>query len=106
MEERKHNVDELIELMAELDTSDLGIPHPLSNFALSSFVDGFHAEIITTLIHDTVLSEPDPDSGAWKGATWFLLESQQAYFFACAEAGIDALRLRNHLRECLERDGY
>ncbi len=96
--------DNLVQLMAELDASTLGVPHPLSKFALSSFVDGFHAEIITASIHDTVLNEPDTD--AWKGATWFLLESEQAYFFACAEAGIDALRLRNHLRKCLERDGY
>ena len=33
-------------------------------------------------------------------ATWFLLGSEQAFYFVCSEAGIDAERLRNHLRLC------
>jgi hypothetical protein len=31
---------------------------------------------------------------------WFLFESEQAFFVACSEAGIDADRFREHLRKC------
>jgi hypothetical protein len=34
-----------------------------------------------------------------RAATWFLFESQRAFFLACSEAGIDAERLREHLRK-------
>jgi integrase len=35
-----------------------------------------------------------------KAASWFLLDSEQAFFIMCAEAGIDAGKLRSHLLEC------
>ena len=95
--------------MNELDTLDtllrkdpeamrrkVGIPHPLSKFAGPNFVDGFFADLVLDFIHDTVFK--DPTSNAYKGAIWFLLESEQAYFFACEMAGLDATRLRAHLR--------
>jgi hypothetical protein len=49
-------------------------------------------------IHDTVWEEAA--SGGFKGAMWFLLESERAFFFVCSEAGIDAEKLRSHLRLC------
>ena len=73
-----------------------GVPHPLHNFAGPNFVDGIFADILVDFIHDTVWNEPT--SMAWKGATWFLLESERAYPYACRMAGIDAERLRLHLR--------
>src|SRR5258708_35682347 len=77
-----------------------GVPHPLSAFAGPNFVDELFADIILEFIHDTVWEESE--SNAHKGAIWFLLESEQAYYFACAEAGIDAERLRKHLRKKLQ----
>ncbi len=95
-------LDELAELINQ-DPRALrlkcSIPHPLTNFAGPNFVDGLFADIILDFIHDTVWEEPE--SNAHKGAIWFLLESEQAYYFACAEAGIDSNRLRSHLRKHL-----
>jgi hypothetical protein len=87
------------ELIAELDGFDgrkLGVSHPLSKFALPTFVDGPFAGIIASFIADTVLKEPD--SKEFQAARWFLLESN-AFFETCAEAGLDGPRLRKHLRK-------
>ncbi len=75
-----------------------GVPHPLSHFGTVDFNDGLLADIILEFIHDTVWEEPG--SPRCKGAVWFLLESERAYFFACVGAGIDGNKLRSHLRKC------
>jgi hypothetical protein len=72
------------------------IPHPLSKFGISGkFVDGFFADVILDLLHDSIWHEPD--SPRARGAMWFLLQSEQAYHYACLRAGIDGLKLRQHL---------
>ena len=96
------SIDELAELIDQDPRAvrlKCGVPHPLSNFAGPNFVDGLFADIVLDFIQDTVW-EPE---GSMKhaGAVWFLLESESTYFFACAEAGIDAGRLRDHLRHTL-----
>ena len=103
-EHSAQSIDELAELIDQDPRAvriKCGVPHPLSNFAGPNFVDGLFADIILAFIHDTVWEEPE--SNAHKGAMWFLLESERGYYFACAEAGIDAERLRRHLRKSLER---
>jgi len=76
-----------------------GLPHPLSKFAANGGVkEGPFADAILQFIHDSTLEEPE--SVKCNGAEWFLLESEKAFFVACSEAGIDAERLRNHLRQC------
>jgi hypothetical protein len=42
----------------------------------------------------------EPGSPMHRAATWFLFESERAFFVACAEAGIDAEKLRSHLQLC------
>jgi hypothetical protein len=42
----------------------------------------------------------EPGSARHRGATWFLFESEKAFFMACLEAGVDAEKLRNHLLKC------
>lgn len=74
------------------------LPHPLSHFAEDDFQDGVCADFILECIHSTVFEEPE--SPTFRGATWFLLESKQTFYFVCSEAGIDAEKLRNHLRLC------
>ncbi len=94
-------IDELAELLDQDPRAvrlSCGIPHPLSNFAGPNFHDGLLADIVLEFIHDTVWEEPG--SPRCKGAVWFLLESERAYFFACAGAGIDGCKLRSHLRKC------
>ena len=90
-------IEELIDRDPRAVRLRCGVPHPLSKVAGPNFVDGFFADIVLEFIHDTVWEEPE--SNAHKGATWFLLASEQAYYFACGEAGIDAERLRRHLRK-------
>ena len=76
-----------------------GLPHPLFKFVANGTVnDGPCADAVLEFIQD--LSMEEPDSPKQKIAAWFLLESEQAFFYACAEAGIDAGRLRNHLVKC------
>jgi len=91
-------------IQASLDPTALrerfGLPHPLSEFGAADFKDGVCADFILGCVHDTVIEEPQ--SVRRKGAEWFLLESERAFFVACSEAGIDAERLRNHLRRCYE----
>ena len=76
----------------------LDLPHPLSNFADDDFKDGICADFILECIQDTVFEEPLSQRS--RGAKWFLLESERAFFVACSEAGIDAEKLRSHLRLC------
>jgi len=93
-------LDELIAQDPAALRVKLGLPHPLAQWGIDGrFMDGLFADIILDFIHDTVWERRD--SCAYKGAVWFLLESEKAYYFACAEAGIDAERLRDHLRKKL-----
>ncbi len=74
-----------------------GLPHPLSKFAPNGKVkEGPHADAILASIHD--LTWQGPDSAGHRAARWLLFESELAFFRACAEAGIDAEKLRSHLR--------
>src|SRR5258708_20240245 len=86
-------IEELINQDPRAVRARCGVPHPLSNFAGPNFVDGLFADIILDFIHDTVWEEPEPN--AHKGAIWFLLESEQAYYFPCAEPGIYTTRFRS-----------
>jgi hypothetical protein len=73
------------------------LQHPLAKFGIAGeFVEGLFADIILHFIEAMVLEEPD--SELYKGAAWFLLKSERTYFYVCAEAGIDAARLRDHLK--------
>ena len=77
----------------------LGIPHPLSNFAADGSVKECpYADAILQFIHDWTWE--NPESARNRAATWFLFESEKAFFFACSQAGIDAQKLRNHLLSC------
>ena len=79
------------------ERSDL--PHPLSKFARNGAIkDGPCADAILGFIHDCTLREPESDQH--KAASWFLLESDKAFFYACSEAGVDAEKLRSHLVKC------
>lgn len=99
MEERQYTEAKLI---AELEDPNFrrkcGVPHPLSNFALTTFVDGAFADIVSDFIGDTVFYESN--SPRHQGARWFLLDSN-AFFDVCGEAGLDGKRLRKHLRRKL-----
>src|SRR5438105_6041048 len=76
-----------------------GLPHPLSKFASNGAIkDGPCADTVLQFIKDLSLSEPE--SARRNNAQWFLLESEKAFFVACASAGIDAERLRGHLKLC------
>ena len=46
------------------------------------------------------LNMKEPESARYKAAAWFLFESERAFFFACSEAGVDAEKLRSHLKLC------
>lgn len=77
------------------------LPHPLRKFALGGRItDGVAAQTLVDLIVDATLLHPESRRAI--GARWFLLESRQAYFLACDGAGIDAEKLREHLRERFE----
>lgn len=79
---------------------DIGLPHPLSKFGTDGMLAGsFYADLIVRMIQDTVWAEPH--SSLYEGAKWFLLKSERAYLFACDRTGIDAARLREHLRYVL-----
>ena len=75
----------------------VGIPHPMTRFTSNdSLLDMAYADEIVRFIVDTTL---EPDDHRHKNAVWFLLESEQAFFTVCNRAGIDAERLRQHLRK-------
>ena len=76
------------------------LPHPLGKFAIDGRItDAFAAQTLVDFITDATLL--DSDSRLAIGARWFLLESRQAFFLACDGAGIDADKLRDHLRKTL-----
>ena len=76
-----------------------GLPHPLSKFAANGTVKECpYADAILEFVKDWTWEEPD--SAKYRAATWFLFESESAFFVACAEAGIDAGKLRSHIRRC------
>ncbi len=81
-----------------------GLPHPLSKFAANSMVkEGPYADAILEFVND--LTWEAPESARHRAATWFLFESEQAFFVACSEAGIDAEKLRSHLELCRAAGG-
>ena len=76
-----------------------GLPHPLSKFAANGTVkECAYADAIMAFIND--LTWEAPGSARHGAATRFLFESERAFFVACAEAGIDAGKLRSHIRGC------
>ena len=82
---------------------EVGLPHPLSKFAANGMVkEGPYADAILAFIHDSTLEAPG--SARYRAATWFLFESEMAFFRACVEAGIDAEKLRSHLELCQKRE--
>src|SRR5947207_3156671 len=75
-----------------------GLPHPLSKFAANGEVkDNAYADAILGFLNDSTWAEPG--SARHRGATWFLFESEKAFFVACSGAGIDAKAFREHLRK-------
>ncbi len=98
------SLQSLEELLIEsLDLKGLrersGLPHPLSKFASNGVIkEGSYADAILGFMHDLTLREPESDHD--KMASWFLLESDKAFFYACAEAGVDSEKLRSHLLKC------
>ena len=75
-----------------------GLPHPLSKFAANGAVKECpHADAILAFVHDWTCEAPE--SARHRGAVWFLFKSEMAFYRACAEAEIDADRLRKHLRK-------
>jgi hypothetical protein len=75
----------------------VGIPHPLIRFGLNgSFQDNADADAVAEFVMDSTL---EPDTDRYKTAIWFLLESERAFFAICGKAGIDAEKLRQHLRK-------
>jgi hypothetical protein len=100
----QRQLDSLEELtLASLDPRALrerfGLPHPLSKFAANGTVkEGPHADAILEFIHGLTWDEPDREMH--RAAIWFLFDSEHAFFVVCAEAGIDAERLRSHLLGC------
>ena len=76
-----------------------GLPHPLSKFAANGEVkDNAYADAVLGFLNDSTWAEPG--SARHRGATWFLFESEKAFFHACSEAGVDAEKLRSHLLRC------
>jgi len=76
-----------------------GLPHPLSKFAANGTVkEGPYADAILEFVNN--LTWETPESARYRAATWFLFESERAFFRACAVAEIDAQKLRSHLELC------
>ena len=76
-----------------------GLPHPLSKFAANGTVkEGPYADAIIEFIQDWTCEAPE--STRRRAAMWFLFQSERAFFVACAEARLDAEKLRSHLELC------
>jgi hypothetical protein len=89
----------------ELSSIDPRLPHPLAKFGIAGeFVDGLFADILLHFVDAMVLEERD--SQQYKAARSFLLENEQTYFYVCAEAGIDAVKLRDHLKSSAHTEGF
>ena len=98
-------LEELIEESLDLRAlgKKFGLPHPLSQFAANGMVkEGPYADAILEFVHN--LTWEAPESAKYRAATWLLFESERAFFVACAEAGIDAEKLRTHLKLCRKRN--
>ncbi len=94
-------LEDLIEASLDLRAmrERFGLPHPLSKFSANGMVkEGPYADAILEFIKDSTCEAPG--SARYRAATWFLFESEQAFFRACSEAGIDAEKLRSHLELC------
>jgi hypothetical protein len=77
----------------------LGLPHPLQKFAAHNAVkENAYADAILEFMSHM----GDPRSPIHKAAAWFLFDSEQAFFVACSKCGVDAEKLRSHLRLCQE----
>ena len=104
MKSATRKLESLEDLMvASLDPRALrerfGLPHPLSKFAANGTVKECpYADAILKFIKDWTFETPE--SARYRAATWFLFESGRAFFVACSEAGIDAEKLRSHLKRC------
>ncbi len=90
-------------MLASLDPRALrerfGLPHPLSKFAANGTVKECpYADAILEFVKDWTCEKPE--SAKYRAATWFLFESERAFFVACSEAEIDAEKLRSHLKRC------
>jgi len=86
-------IDNLLPVSPRSLRISVGLPHPLAKFGIAGqFEGGLYADIVLYFIHEMMIEEPE--SHRFNAATWFLLESEKAYFLVCAEAGIDAARLR------------
>ena len=73
-------------------------PHPLSQFATNGKInDGPCAAAVLKYVQDLASTEPESDQH--RSAEWFLFKSERAFHFACEDAGIDANKLRNHLKQ-------
>jgi hypothetical protein len=64
-------------------------------FPDGSLLDIAYADAVVGFIVDSTL---EADTERCKTAVWFLLEGEQAFFVICERAGIDAEKLRLHLR--------
>ena len=84
-------------ILESLNPRARGLPHPLSKFATDgAFKEGPYADAIIEFIKDWTCEAPE--SVKQGAAMWFLFESERAFFVACSEAGIDAEKLRSHLK--------
>jgi hypothetical protein len=77
----------------------LGLPHPLQKFAAHGAVkDNAYADAILEFMSHM----GEPGTPMHRAAMWFLFQSERAYFVACSRCGVDAEKLRSHLRLCQE----
>ncbi len=77
----------------------LGLPHPLQKFAAHGAVkENAYADAILEFISHMGY----PGSPMHRASMWFVLQSEQAFFVACSKCGVDAEKLRSHLRLCQE----
>jgi len=74
-----------------------GLPHPLDKFAIDATVKECpYADGIMQYINDWTFETSE--SAKHGAAMWSLFDSERAFVAACSEAGIDAQKLRSHLR--------
>ena len=99
------SLEEMVTIDPRALRISVGIPHPLARFGIAGkFKDGLFADVVLHFIHAAALEEPD--SQRHQAAKWFLLGSERTYFYICDEAGIDAVKLRSHLRKCACGDEF
>ncbi len=92
----QHRLENLASLDPRALQERFGLPHPLSKFAVNGAVqEGPYSDGILEFVNDLTCAAPG--SAEHTVATWFLFQSEQAFFVACAEAEIDAGKLRSHL---------